>query len=487
MNTSTAQDYFFTTPLFPQITDDVLHARVGVNNSNPQTDFDVNGTIRSTNYTGSNVYVSTATAGTVDANIVLADTISACNVVATIGAFGQVEASNVYGSNIYAYDDMGMFGQSFSNPCPFQQTALDTFLGMDVTYAGWIHNSWIYYPVTMAKTMEDIASLASDGLLIADLLSKLAALVNPLPTIDPITPALAQVLEQALSDLGNSNASGSNKIPVSWGNLTGKPLANYGTKIGVNGDICLGGNVNMVSATGTFQPDHWGNTTFISGGSATGTTVIDSNYNFYTQNVNSSNLICNYYTGTSCNAALQFQNNTATAQLSVLNKQNSNNNPSAWTSGIMRLTDSNFSVLQQVGFGAYNEVFKVNADGIFSSSIISPSNDASLYFTRQGQAQLSTLNKVNPNDPSTWLTGMCLVSPSNMTYLNQTGFNQYTSNLTIDASGSLWVNSNIAMNNVAVIRAVGNTSYSLGYPLGQEGILTVTFSPVPFVTPLGSA
>ena len=42
----TFQSYFFQTPLFPNITDNDTLQRVGVNTSNPQTDFDVNGTIR---------------------------------------------------------------------------------------------------------------------------------------------------------------------------------------------------------------------------------------------------------------------------------------------------------------------------------------------------------------------------------------------------------------------------------------------------------
>ena len=476
----TFQSYFFQTPLFPNITDNDTLARVGVNNSNPQTDFDVNGTIRSTNYTGSNVYVATATAGTVDTNTLLADYVSACNVVANIGVFGQVQASSVYGSNLCAYDDIQLFGVSLSNTCPIEHnTILNQFAGENFTYSGYIDNSWINYPPTLAKTLEDIATLASDGLAIADLLSKLNNFMSAVPTVDPVTAAMATALAEALSGLGDgsgtsSNPSGSNKITVAWQNVINRPLANYGTKIGVNGDILLGGNVNMVSAASTFQPDHWGNTTFVSGGSATGTTVIDSNFNMYTNVVNSSNILTNYVTSMTCNASLQFQDNASLAQISVLNKNNSNNNPSAWTSGIMKMTDSNFQILHQVGFGAYTEIFRANADGVFAQSIVSRSNDASLYFPQNGTAQLSTLDKsANPNDPSTWKTGMIVVTPSNNSFVSQTGFGTYTSNLTIDTSGSLYVRSNIAMNNVAIIRSVGTTDYTLGFPVAHEGVLTL--------------
>ena len=46
--TTNGQDYFFQVPILPQISDNQRTKRVGINNSNPQYDLDVNGTINAT-------------------------------------------------------------------------------------------------------------------------------------------------------------------------------------------------------------------------------------------------------------------------------------------------------------------------------------------------------------------------------------------------------------------------------------------------------
>lgn len=456
------------------MTDDTLRRRVGINKTNPRYDLDVAGTMASAEVISSHGVISTLTSdfaniSYLDANLALASNVVSSNIVAINTATTSLSAYDILGSNVMAVEDLGMYNVSLTDECPFTRTVFDEILGYDIQRAGAIDASWVKMD-SITSLIENLTGLFGSLAEAYAAFRLLKALFSPTPEVPQIPDALAQALEDALNGLGDSNSSNNIKIPIGWSNVTGKPIASYGSsKVGINGNLLFSGNLNYASNS-AFMTDQWGNQTFISGSATQGTTIIDSNLNINANNITASNIFCNYYNALDSNGSIVF-NNT--------NLQHIFNDPVTRSNTALQMSSSNIRFLTynpttslyttQLGIGN-DGVVKVDGEivcDLYKSSL----NDGALKFWSWA-TELEYTNTFNSSNSSLWNVGQLQMTDAYLKYRTMRGSNAFQdtfsvnsngamnvgSNLTLSSKGELYVSSNLSMSNAVCLVANGGTS-----------------------------
>jgi hypothetical protein len=235
------QQYWFNVPMdsnfYPDLYDDVSNHRIGILNSNPQYTLDVGGTTQTTNLIVNGLIQSSniLNSGVIQTDDILASNILTCNV--------DTKELHLYSSNYSTsnftlsnfHDLLYINGYNVSEPFPESGGLLDIDWWL-TSSRPWctIHPSWVQDP---DNVLGDLFEAGALGVEILDTLFDMSQFLNPAQTVIP--QAMLDALDSALSGGNEDGSPDSNSVYVSWSNLRSKPIAVSNLDIGMKGNLYL--------------------------------------------------------------------------------------------------------------------------------------------------------------------------------------------------------------------------------------------------------
>ena len=170
-----------------------------------------------------------------------------------VGACNLVADNSVEGMSLKAGSNLYLGGHSLYDPCPQDPSDWDDLIPFSGDTEGFIHQSWIYKPLTAKDVLTDLWNIAEMGIDIFELLSD-AFNFGQGSMQSAVTGALAgalsggavagagallDALQESFDILGDETDSNTQRVVVSWSNIKNKPIANSSKNIGVDGDLCI--------------------------------------------------------------------------------------------------------------------------------------------------------------------------------------------------------------------------------------------------------
>ena len=467
------QQYFFETPLFPNITDLDTPQHVGINDDTPENALDVNGTITASsnimagsniiathNLVGSNLLVSYTIAGnhvsanSVDANSATIDDITAIEITASNVVASNVVASNVYSSNVTTIDvdtqHLNLYDPAFSTTSNFQ--GLIHINGYDMSQPfpdseglingidWWFNSERQGSPIHPSWIQDDqniLADLWNAGELGVDIAQTLADAYQFFQGTgqEVLTQAALEGLNQALDNLGDETQSNQSKIIVSWGNIKNRPLANSSKNIGVDGDLYIAPTKSIkVLDGGSFDTDAWSNVRFNT--TPSGTTLINCEtkeafFKYLQLSHEGQNTL---FTPTEIVTDCNFK-------VGSINIHGSNIYNSASNILINGITLCNDDLGEAL----------VKADKIYATRLVDYTGKGSSLMFYGSETWLKQQNTANP-DTNTWRMSTLVLKDSELKYLTYPsvadGGAIATEQFKIDSNGIMTVRSNLVSSNI---------------------------------------
>lgn len=374
---------------------------VGINDSTPQYDLEVNDTIRTSN--------------------LLADNVSACNLL--------------QGISIDAKSNLLWGGHSLYDPYPQDPNDWDDLIPFSGDNEGMIHHSWLRKPLSGKDVLTDLWNLADAGFDVAE------GIMDAISFFQGASNALTEGAIQAIQDLlENALDSSNSSLAVEWANLKNKPLARNNYNVGLRGDLFMTSNTKLRALSTSLSIDQWGNPQFI--GNPTGATLIDfgSREGFLKYLTLSNTDTTTLYTAdeiipTSSNFKLydfRFSSNT------IINSQSN--------IVINGVTLCNDALDESVA----------EADKFYASRYVAPQGRGSAltFFTSQ-----TTLKHQNttPSNPLDWRMSQVVLTDREIKYEKFASTNEgggQTTLFQVNSNGELYLYSNIRANSPFTIRAI---------------------------------
>ena len=456
----------------------------------------INDTLIAGSVIAQNATASSLTSYTGAITLLEADLLGASNIAAPEATVWQVQCSNLVGySNVASDGFLNMLATPLIEPCPVPHSWLSDFLVEGE--GGAIHYSWIHYPVTIQKTLNDLFQLAGEGYQLYNALKSVWDLLNPPALTDPLggaTQPLTDALQEALDGLGDPTQS-NQKLAVGWSNITSRPITNLG-----NGLVCVSSNLGYAGALvamspGSFITDHWGRPQLLSS-SPTTSTVIDPQQNAYFQTVTASNI----------GGVTQIVNSNGYLTWDqygthLKNVNTASNDPNWWTSSYLQFSDTTLNWLTQDAYNkngyAAPQISQLQLDSSgnlqVAGRVTVPSLYADTWYSRQtsGLSTVSLLSNVSQlkygnqavpgaSNVDTRTSGYLNLTDTSLTFQTKAsqrswgvsnGVPPTVTQLFCDNTGSLFVGSNVYMNSPLLLRSLLGAGLD-GNP--QEGQLQVS-------------
>lgn len=483
------QSYFFEQTQ-TVITIDDENSRIGINNTNPQYDLDVNGTITTSHLIADGLIQSSniLNTGTVEtttlntSNLTANGLVQSSNILNTgeietaTSTITQLTTSNITSSNvtarqflqgltINAESNLCWGGHSLQQPYPGDPSDWDDLIPFSGDTEGLIHQSWIYKPLSGKDVLTDLFNAAELGVDIAQTLADAYQFFQG-TTTEALTQAAVDALTDALDNLGDETSSNP-KIIVSWSNLKNKPIANNNNTIGINGDMYVNpANSLKVLDGGSFTTDQWNNTKFSA--SPSGTKVIDFNTKeaFLSHVTLSNNDRATIYQPDEIVVDDDFK--VGTLRMGFENASNTQlfNSQSNITINDIVLKKNDYGITTLVSENVDASSFRDSTN--FNSALNFLSFESGWTFCdRYATGSYST----NAND---WEHTFLYLKPKKLEFKTQEaavgGVPQHlVTQFSVNSNGTLFCRSNIQMNSPAIIRSV-QTSLD---DVPREGILTI--------------
>jgi len=509
---STYDDFFFQKPMFPDIYDDEVNKRIGINTETPETTLDVAGDLTAVDITSSNLLTSNITSSNISTS-----NITACNVISATLATGDISAddlicdgisanavqtinlvgSNLVGSNvtattavtapvisataflegltINAASNLCWGGHSLYEPYPTDTNDWDDLIPFNPDMEGMIHESWIYKPLTAKDIFQDIWNIADLGIDMFQLLSDLSDFTSGLGGLAGAVPAavagaitggvaggVAGGVVDALKDLLSGDGDGEDDVKVHWKKVTNKPIAtNNSGDLGIDGDFIIE-ETGKIKTNGGLGIDMNNNATM----SAPYRTILD----FGTSTLYLKNIILHDGTETNSNITLKGTDKNFRIQDWLFSSNVISNRNSPVSSIQFSTSNNNIAVAGSVQLDSNLSVY----DMIVCDKYISKSNGG-IQFT-------SNALKVEYQDDFTFNNSYLYMYNDTVEFKTKTGEELGTEEVlqfSIDSNGTMYTRSNLLMPSTAIIRSYLPESIDEPY---REGLLNVSHNTLRYVS-----
>ena len=409
------------------------------------------------NYTTSNIDVlkSISTSNLAVSSQAVINNVSTSNIVVnneavihsidayTVDVEANITSSNADFFKLNARSNLYWGCNSLYDTYPEDPSDWDDLIPFQGDYQGMIDQSWIRKPLTAKDVLTDMWDLAEAGIDIAEVIADVSGFLDPAQSVIP--QAMLDALDSALSGGNEDGSPDSNSVYVSWSNLRDKPIAFNGLDTGVKGDLYIDETKSIYSINSANLSKMGRNNLSIISASVRDKLIDVGTKDFYPNilNFGNSNL---YLDSNTIKLGSNIYFNTSNTDFKI---QNWN-----FTSNTVSCSNQNTYWLNRIYFSSNVSAPAVNTNQIFSNS-----NGFLWFQTSNAQLKFQDTSSAMPEQyTSSFLTQSASVLnfKTKDSSFNYGGTAPQVTQMSIDSNGSLYVASNIFMNNQLTLRCASN-------------------------------